>query len=132
MGKIKEYCKKYQEWIRYLFFGGWTTVVSLASFAVCVKIAGMNPLAANVISWILSVSFAYVTNKKWVFSSEKETGALKQMLRFYGGRFSTLVMEELILVVLISVLHFPDMPVKIAAQFLVLVANYVISKWFVF
>lgn len=132
MEKLKIYYEKYKEVFWYVFFGGWTTVVSLGSFALCVKAVHMDPLAANVISWILAVTFAFVTNKKWVFASEKEKGAWNQMLRFYGGRLSTLAMEEVVLIAFIKFLHFPSVPVKFAAQFLVLVANYVISKWFVF
>ena len=62
--------KKYKEILLYLSFGGLTSVVSIVSYAYCDVIMGMNPLIANVISWILAVTFAYITNKIWVFQVE--------------------------------------------------------------
>ena len=53
-------------------------------------------------------------------------------MSFAGGRLVTLGLEELLLWLGISVLGIPDLPVKIAAQVLVIVGNYVISKFFVF
>lgn len=126
--------QKYKEVILYIVFGGLTTVVSIASFAWCDVVLRMNPLVANVISWILAVTFAYITNKLWVFDAK--TNGIKEILRqaveFYGGRLLTLGMEEVILLIFINGLGFPSIGVKIAAQVIVLVANYIISKWIVF
>lgn len=126
--------QKYKEVILYIVFGGLTTVVSIASFAWCDVVLRMHPLIANVISWILAVTFAYITNKLWVFDAK--TNGIKDILRqaaeFYGGRLLTLGMEEVILLVFINGLGFPSIGVKIAAQVIVLVANYIISKWIVF
>lgn len=127
-------CQKYKEVILYIVFGGLTTVVSIASFAWCDVVLRMNPLVANVISWILAVTFAYITNKLWVFDAK--TNGIKDILRqaaeFYGGRLLTLGIEEVILLVFINGLGFPSIGVKIAAQVIVLIANYIISKWIVF
>lgn len=126
--------QKYKEVILYIVFGGLTTVVSIASFAWCDVVLQMNPLVANVISWILAVTFAYITNKLWVFDAK--TNGLKEILRqaveFYGGRLLTLGMEEVILLIFINGLGFPSIGVKIAAQVIVLIVNYIISKWIVF
>ena len=117
----------------YLLFGGLTTLVSIASFALFLKL-GINELIANVLSWILSVLFAYVTNRTWVFASSADTkaGVAREMAAFFGGRAATLLAEEAILAVFITWLGFPPMPVKIAAQIIVIVLNYVISKLLVF
>ncbi|MCR5006592.1 MAG: GtrA family protein [Clostridiales bacterium] len=126
--------KKYREFILYLFFGGLTTLVSILSYAFCERVLGMDPLVANIISWILAVSFAYVTNRKWVFQS-RAVGAeavIKEAAAFYSGRLVTLAMEEAVLAVGIKWLGFDSLAVKIAAQVLVILANYFISKWVVF
>lgn len=60
---------KYKEVLLYLFFGGLTTVISIGSYSYCDVALHMNPLVANIISWILAVLFAYVTNKIWVFNA---------------------------------------------------------------
>ena len=64
--------KKYKEILLYLFFGALTTVVSIGSFAALQVGLGMNVLVANVISWILAVTFAFITNRIWVFDAKTE------------------------------------------------------------
>ena len=94
----------------------------------------MNELVANIFSWILAVLFAFFTNRIWVFDG-KTNGAKEffvQMMNFFGGRVATLVVEEVILFVFITKLGFGSMVVKIAAQVIVIVLNYVISKLWVF
>ena len=64
-----------REIISYLIVGILTTIVSLAVYYGCVA-TFLNPndavqlQAANVISWIASVTFAYFTNRKFVFQSK--------------------------------------------------------------
>ena len=77
--------------------------------------------------------FAFLTNKTWVFSSPgQEKSFLALMLSFYAGRLLTLGVEELLLFVFITWLGFNSMVVKILAQIVVIVLNYVISKLLVF
>lgn len=126
--------KKYKEQLLYLFFGGLTTVISIVTFAVLCKGLGWNEHISNVISWILAVSFAFVTNRIWVFDAKTEGAAafLRQMASFFGGRLATLGVEELILLVFITWLGWNEMLVKIAAQVIIIVLNYVISKLWIF
>lgn len=126
--------KKYKEILLYLFFGGLTSVVSIGSYAYCDVILGMNPLIANIISWILAVTFAYITNKIWVFQAEVngKKELVQQIISFYGGRLLTLGIEEAILLIFITGLGFNSLIVKVVAQIVVIVSNYVISKCFVF
>lgn len=126
--------KKHKEVLLYLFFGGLTTVVSIASYYYLNVTLGINELIANVISWILAVSFAFVTNRIWVFNSP--TNGFKefmgQLISFFGGRVVTLLIEEVILIVFITWMNFDSMLVKIVAQVIVVILNYVVSKLFVF
>ena len=130
---FEPFYKKHKEVLLYLLFGGLTTLVSIATFALFMAL-GLNELIANVLSWILAVLFAYVTNRTWVFVSEAETtGAVaKEIASFFGGRVATLLVEEAILAIFITWLGFPAIWVKVAAQVIVIVLNYVISKFFVF
>lgn len=70
---IKKLLLKYKELILYVFFGGLTTLVNLGTFALLAEMLHMNYIPATVISWIISVLFAYITNRIWVFES-KVTG----------------------------------------------------------
>ena len=68
MNRIKELLKKYEELILYVVFGGLTTVVNFVAFWLLNKLLGEEIyLVNNVIAWFVSVIFAYVTNKLWVF-----------------------------------------------------------------
>ena len=87
MNKIKELYQKYKEIINYLIFGVLTTVVSLVTYYICVFTV-LNPdnaiqlQIANVISWIISVAFAYITNRKFVFESNEENKIKEALSKF--------------------------------------------------
>ncbi len=126
--------EKYKEPLLYLFFGGLTTLLSIFLYWLFAHPLGLPPLAANPVSWVLCVAFAYVTNRTWVFrdKAREPLGILREAASFTLGRLATLGLEEGLLWLGITALGFPDLPVKIAAQVLVIVANYVISKLLVF
>ena len=132
--KLKALFLKYKEVLLYLIFGGLTTVVSLVSFWLCTYPLRINVLIANVISWICAVTFAYFTNAKWVFEAKPQSPreAFGQFVSFYAGRLATLGVEEAILLVFVTLLHGNEMLVKLIAQLVVVVLNYVVSKLFVF
>jgi len=124
--------KKHKAVLLYLFFGGLTTLISIGSFVLAEQV--MDALLANVISWVAAVSFAYVTNRIWVFSSTAvgAKAVIREVLAFFGGRLLTLGFEELVLLLLIHFAHWDSTLVKLLAQLGVLVLNFVISKWMVF
>ena len=126
--------KRHREMLLYLFFGGVTTVVSIGSFWLFDGVLHWNEHIANTGSWLLAVLFAYVTNRLWVFQAPTKglPAFLRQMFRFYSGRLATFATEELLVLVFITWLSFPALAVKIAAQIVVLVLNYIVSKLFVF
>lgn len=131
---LKTLAEKYREQLLYLVCGGMAMVVSVVSFAVAERLAGLPTLAANVVSWVLSVAFAYGTNRSWVFASKaRGTAAIaKEAASFVAGRLLTLAVEELMLLVGVSLLSLDSMAVKLAAQVVVVVLNYLISKFVVF
>lgn len=123
--------KKHKSVLLYLLFGGLTTLVSIGSYWLLLPV--MDALVANLFSWVAAVSFAYATNRTWVFpSKEMGFGVFREAGTFFGGRIFTLLLEEAILYIFITLLLFPPLTVKILAQVAVLVLNYVISKLIVF
>lgn len=136
MEKIKDLYLKYKEIINYLFFGVLTTIVSLSTYYIAVK-TFLNPeiplqlQTANVLSWIAGVTFAYITNRKYVFES-KENNKLKEASKFASSRFTTLLLDMLIMWLGVTMLHFNDKIIKLISQVLVVVGNYILSKLFVF
>ena len=122
---------KHKQVLLYLFFGGCTTLISIGSFALADMV--VNELVANIISWILAVTVAYLTNRVWVFDSEaKGRGVAKEAVAFYAGRLTTLGIEELLLFVFVTWLGCNGLLIKTIAQIVVLVGNYLLSKFLIF
>lgn len=133
MGKIKELLIKNKEIILYLIFGVLTTVVSIVTFWLFCKI-GVNELISNIISWVISVTFAFITNKIWVFEAKSNTKSkfFIQMLLFYSSRVVTLLVEEAIIAIFVTWLKMDSLLIKIIAQVIIIVLNYILSKIIVF
>ena len=129
--RLYPFYEKHKQVLLYLFFGGCTTLVSIGSFALADAL--VNELIANIISWILAVTVAYATNRIWVFRSRaegREKG--KEAVAFYTARLSTLGIEELLIFVFVTLLGCNSLLVKALAQILVLVGNYLLSKFLIF
>lgn len=134
MEKISKLFRQYKEIILYLFFGGCTTLVSIVVFWYFSCVLDLNEHPANIISWIIAVMFAFLTNRIWVFDAPTNNFKefIKQMLSFYAGRLFTLLLEEIILLVFVTIMNLNEMVIKILAQFVVIILNYVISRLFIF
>lgn len=134
MSMIKELFQKYREVILYIIFGGLAFLISVFSFALLNKALNLNEHVSNILSWIITVLFAYITNKLWVFQSEthgyKET--IREMTGFFSGRIVTLLIEEAIIYVFVTEMKLNSVAVKVAAQIIVILLNYIISKLWVF
>ena len=119
--------------VRYVFFGGCTTLVNLISFYVLRKLrVGLN--IANVISIILAILFAYVVNSRFVFQDKCQTLAdhIRPFCKFISARLMTMVIEVGGVWLLVAKLGMNDMVGKFATQFIVLILNFVFSTVFVF
>ena len=132
---IKLY-KKYKEIIHYIIVGGLTTLVSLAAYYLCV-LTILDPTdaiqlqGANMISWIAAVLFAYIANREFVFESKNQNIA-DEVGAFVLSRVSTLLMDMGIMFLMVTILQMDDKIVKLFVQVVVVVANYMFSKLFVF
>ena len=132
---MKQWIRKMYESsvIRYIFFGGCTTMVNLVSFFILRKLK-VELNIANIISIILAILFAYVVNSKYVFQDKCETlkDHVQPFCKFVSARLVTIVIEVGGVWLLVSVMGLNDMIGKFLTQFIVLILNYVFSKFFVF
>lgn len=131
LNKVKNIYNGYKEIINYLIFGVLTTLVSIITYAIFTRLFNINYNISNVLSWILAVSFAYITNKVYVFNS-KDKNIIKSIIKFFTSRITTLIIEIIFMLIMVDILKFNDMVCKIIVQFIVIVLNYVFSKLFVF
>ncbi len=134
--------RKYKEIILYLVFGGLTTVVGFGTYFAILGIARLCGIEAyyavriiaQILQWVLAVLFAYVTNKKFVFQYESRNEA-KTLVSFGTARLASLGADTLVTFGAVALLGgnpFADLIGKIAAAVVVIVMNYVLSKWIVF
>ena len=136
MDNIIKLYKDNKEIINYLIIGVLTTIVSLVTYYL-LTFTILNPnndlelQIANIISWIVSVAFAYVTNRKYVFES-KSKDIKKELSKFVSSRITTLLIDMGLMFIFVSLLSFNDKIIKLIVQFVVIVLNYVFSKLFVF
>lgn len=136
MNAIKNIYVKYKEIINYLIFGVLNTVVSLAVYYISVY-TFLNPeiaiqlQIANIISWIVGVAFAYITNRKFVFESN-EQNKLKEASKFVTSRIATLLMDMAIMFMGVTIFRLNDKIMKLVSQVVVIIMNYVLSKLIVF
>ncbi|MBP9988433.1 MAG: GtrA family protein [Ruminococcus sp.] len=102
--------KKIKELVLYVIFGVLTTVVAMVTFSLCNKLlepflsANVYTLISNVFSWICAVTFAYITNKLWVFESKSWAKNIikKEIPAFAGARLVTLGIEEAGMLIMIT------------------------------
>ena len=142
MNKLIEIWKKHREVLSYLIFGGLTTVVNVGLFMILTGFTALSTGAANIIALAASILFAYITNKLWVFES-KLTGwaAVMEFFKFIACRIATGFLDQFVVVLgvdwLGAMLGLNENAlwlggVKIFANVLVIVANYVFSKLLIF
>ena len=143
MERARAWLLKYREQVAYLFFGGVTTAVNLAVYALLHVALGVNSDLSNLAAWVAGVLVAYVTNRRWVFQSQTRGRAmLRELGAFVLARVATGLMDMGIMHVGVEVLgprlvpegmrHLWDMGVKIASNVWVIILNYVFSRVLIF
>ncbi|XOQ47516.1 MAG: GtrA-like protein [Eubacteriales bacterium] len=126
------------EMISYIVFGVLTTVVNIVSYGLLRPVIHWNSqwdvLTANTIAWILSVAFAFITNKLYVFQSKSFAAGLlmRELASFVGARLFSLAVDSLGMYLMVTALSWNDWIAKIIMNVIVVIINYVLSKWFIF
>ena len=135
MGKISYLMMVHREAIMYVIMGGFTTLVTWASYAGFVHF-GVSEEVSNVLSWVCGVVFAFIVNKWIVFNSK--TQVAREVVFFFGSRIFTLVVAVVAFPVLIDIgfdqelFGTPGMVAKIITSIIEIVLNWVLSKYLVF
>lgn len=134
MAKIKELIAKYKELIAYGIFGVLTTVINIVVYTVCYNRLGISNVVSNIVAWILSVLFAYVTNKIWVFESRATEikVLLYEMGTFFGCRLATGLLDLFIMYITVDGLALNSTLMKCISNVIVIITNYIFSKLVIF
>lgn len=142
MKKIWNLYKKYEEIVNYLVVGGLTTIVAIGSKLLLLatildQTNGLELQIAEIISWFLAVTFAYATNRIFVFKS-KTSGSkcAREIFNFFKGRIATQLIQMFIMWFFVTLLELDSnvwvLVFTLVCQVMQIVLNYVISKLLVF
>lgn len=150
MNRMIQLINKKQEIISYLFWGFMTTIVSWGSYSLFVylgrnnqaKILNMsaNILLSNIASWICAMTFAFISNKLWVFKSKSWCIAvfLPECWKFVSARLATGIMEMIAVPLAVrlgvhqSLFGIEGGVSKFCVSVLVVILNYFFSKLIIF
>lgn len=126
--------KKYRELLSYGFWGLMTTFVNYIIFFLCLRLFHINYLISNVISWVVAVTFAYLTNKFFVFAftGGQLSQLCREVIQFFSGRLFSLAVESLLLFLLVDGMNLKSDMMKIFTNLVVIVINYFIAKLIIF
>ncbi|PKM72299.1 MAG: GtrA family protein [Firmicutes bacterium HGW-Firmicutes-16] len=160
---------KYREIVMYCVFGVITTIISWLVYSICelafssfhvtnpgvvkfvswiIEITGDNTdvntfvviTLSGMISWVIAVAVAFVTNKLWVFESKSWEGKLVwiEAITFFGGRILTGILEILAVPAFVSwgfnmkLFGIDGLPAKILISVAIVILNYILSKFISF
>ena len=132
MNYIKKLINK--EIILYVIFGVLTTIVNLIAYYLFSNIININYLISNAIAWIISVVFAYITNKFFVFNSSyiNKDVIIEEFIKFMNCRLISGLSEVVLLFLFVDLLLMNDIVAKLIIGVLVALINFIFSKVFIF
>ncbi|WP_460295391.1 GtrA family protein [Clostridium sardiniense] len=115
-------------------FGVLTTVINFLVYIFFTRVIEVNFLFSNIIAWFLSVVFAFITNKIYVFDSRKyDVGfVLKEFTQFTVSRGVTGILDVSLLYLFVTIIHMEDLVSKIIIGVIITLLNYIISKVYIF
>lgn len=118
-----------KEYLRYIMFGVLTTLVNITIFYV-LNIFEIDYKLNTSISNFISILFAYITNKIFVFKSKnwKLKFLLKEFIKFFITRLGTYFLDILGMVIFIEVLYFNNLKSKTFISIVIVILNYIFSK----
>ena len=132
--KLLDFLKKHKSAILYLVFGGLTTLINIVSYSLLYYVAQISNSVSNILAWVVSVLFAFITNKLFVF--EKKSFAFAAFLfeigSFFLFRLATGVLDLAIMYLFVDILEYNALIMKILSNLIVIILNYFASKFFVF
>lgn len=131
---MKNMLEKYKSILMYLFFGICTTVINIVTYWMFYISLDFPNVLSTIFSWIISVLFAYITNKLWVFESRSfgKKVLVREIATFFGARFISGIIDLAIMFLFVDVLLFPAMIIKFISNIFVVIFNYVASKVVIF
>ena len=124
---------KYHRIIRYAVFGILSTIISVLVFSLFRKVK-LSITTSNIIAWIISVAFSFVSCKLFVFNNRKpkKKRIWKEVAIFTVSRLLSLGIDMGILYLLINQFHMQEIWSKVISSVIANLLNYSVTKFLVF
>ena len=134
IGTIRALLRRHRELVSYVFWGVMTTIVNYVTYTLLTEVFHVHYLTSTIIAWTLSVLFAYFVNKLYVFQSRDWAWrvALRELWQMVASRLFSLGLEMAIMWCFVDMLQCNHLVVKLAANVVVVIVNYVLSKFVIF
>lgn len=131
---LKTLFERYRHILIYLFFGGLTTVVNWLVYVPLTHWLAVSAWLGTLIAWCVAVAFAFLTNKPFVFQSHNWSWKVvfPELCKFLGCRVGSGLLEIFLMWICVDILGFPNLIMKVITSILVVIANYVGSRFLVF
>lgn len=113
----------------YTLFGVLTTIISIGTYKLFL-VLGIHYIIATTLSATLAVVFAFLTNRFYVF--ESRGNFISEGVKFFSGRILIFLIETAILIIAVSWMKLDEFYSKVAVTLLVIIFNYMYSKFIVF
>lgn len=131
---LKKIYKTNKQLLLYLFFGVCTTAINTICYGVLYALLYIDNITSTIIAWMVAVIFAFITNKVYVFESQrtKRSERLKEFTSFFSCRILTGVLDIAIMAVTVDYLKWNSLVWKLISNIIVTIINYVASKFVIF
>lgn len=131
---INRYKDNYAEYILYIVFGILTTTINFITYFIFTKVIGFSTVTSNLIATAISIIFAYITNKLFVFNSKRNNlgELITELIKFVNARIFTGLLDTLFVFIGVDCIRVNDFVVKTISCIIVVILNYIISKVIVF
>lgn len=132
--RMKRLDEKNKDVLFYIVFGVLTTGVNIATYWILAYIFSLRTMPSTSLAWIAAVLFAYLTNRKWVFHSQVQNvyALLREIVSFFMCRLATGGVDWTCMFLFVELLHLNDVLIKSAANIIVIILNYIASKYLIF
>lgn len=131
---FKQLLYQYRDIISYGFFGACSTLINIVAYYVLAHYLHLQTIVSTIIAWIIAVLFAYIVNRIFVFHSQVQTikAIFREFYMFTGCRLGTELLDIGAMYFFVDYLHYNDLIIKTVANIVVIIVNYIASKFFVF
>lgn len=131
---INRYKDNYAEYILYIVFGILTTTINFITYFIFTKVIGFSTVTSNLMATAISIIFAYITNKLFVFNSKRNNlgELITELIKFVNARIFTGLLDTLFVFIGVDCIRVNDFVVKTISCIIVVILNYIISKVIIF